>query len=292
LARIRTIKPQFWRHEVLSELPEATHILAAALLNYADDDGYFNAHPGLIKGECSPIREPSVSIQDSLAHLSNAGFIRLGFGADGKRYGHILTFHDHQIINRPTSSKIKDIEIKWDVSHKPHTQITELSVPEGNKEGNKEKEGNTPHKPPKGGASPNLSRETSGKLTLAQALEKHPGLKTGSITKAQRLFTDHGWPEIQWDLLWEEFEGYWLGEGARKKKSDWPRAFYNRAMERRGWQAYRVAGKEAWEDEAARAIAKYEAEAAAEREAALAKMTPVIDGDVLKIPAFLRREKA
>ena len=69
MARIRTIKPEFWAHEDLSELPEATHMLAAALLNYADDEGYFNANPMLIKAACSPLREPSVSIQESLTLL-------------------------------------------------------------------------------------------------------------------------------------------------------------------------------------------------------------------------------
>jgi hypothetical protein len=134
VARIRTIKPEFWKHEDLSELPEATHMLAAALLNYADDEGYFNANPGLIKGECCPLREPSVSIQDSLAHLSRIGFIMLGTSENGKRYGLITTFLEHQRINRPTPSKISDLGIVWDDSPQPHPQVTEQSPPERNRE--------------------------------------------------------------------------------------------------------------------------------------------------------------
>jgi hypothetical protein len=33
MGRIRTIKPEFWRNEALSELPEFAHMLVAALLN-------------------------------------------------------------------------------------------------------------------------------------------------------------------------------------------------------------------------------------------------------------------
>ena len=55
MARIRTIKPEFWRHEDLSALPADTHMLAAALLNYADDEGYFNANPKLVEAECFPV---------------------------------------------------------------------------------------------------------------------------------------------------------------------------------------------------------------------------------------------
>lgn len=143
MARIRTIKPEFWRHEALSALPEATHMLAAALLNYADDEGYFNAHPGLIKSECSPLREPSVSIHDSLTHLSNIGFIRLGAGPDGRRYGRILTFEDHQHINRKTPSKISRLEIVWEDALSTHAQLTEPSRLEGNREqGTGNREGN------------------------------------------------------------------------------------------------------------------------------------------------------
>ena len=111
MARIRTIKPEFWRHEDLSELPEATHLLAAALLNYADDEGYFNANPKLVQAECCPLRELSVNIHDSLNQLVSIAYLALGTGEDGKRYGHILNFKEHQRINRPTESKINKLSI-------------------------------------------------------------------------------------------------------------------------------------------------------------------------------------
>lgn len=143
MARIRTIKPEFWKHENLSELPEATHMLAAALLNHADDEGFFNANPGLVRAECSPLREPSVSIQESLSLLTEVGYIRLGDGEDGKRYGWIVTFDDHQRVNRPTPSKIRSLRIRWDDSVSTHGELTEGSSQErkgkeGNREGNRE----------------------------------------------------------------------------------------------------------------------------------------------------------
>ena len=38
MARIRTIKPEFWRDEDLSGLPAETALLAIGLLNHADDE--------------------------------------------------------------------------------------------------------------------------------------------------------------------------------------------------------------------------------------------------------------
>jgi hypothetical protein len=140
--RIRTIKPEFWKHEELSALPEATHMLAAALLNYSDDEGYFNANPRLIQSECCPLREPSVSVQDSLTSLSVMGYIRLGKTIEGKHYGQVINFLEHQRVNRPVASKIKELAILWADSPTPHTQITEPSPPEGKgmeEEGNGER---------------------------------------------------------------------------------------------------------------------------------------------------------
>jgi hypothetical protein len=131
MARIRTIKPEFWTHEGLNALPEATHLLAAALLNYADDEGYFNANPALIKAACSPLREPSVSIQDSLRRLAKTGYLQFAQGPDGRRYGRIVNFDEHQRVNRPTPSKISALQIVWESSLSPHTQLSEDSPLEG-----------------------------------------------------------------------------------------------------------------------------------------------------------------
>lgn len=138
MGRIRTIKPEFWKHEDLSALPEATHILAAALLNYADDEGYFNANPGLVRSECTPLREPSVSVHDSLIALSRIGFVELFDGTDGKRYGRVVKFDDHQRVNRPTPSKIKALRVAGESSVMAHTQLSESSSPERNREQGRE----------------------------------------------------------------------------------------------------------------------------------------------------------
>jgi len=140
MARIRTIKPEFWKHEDLSELPPETHMLAASLLNYADDEGYFNANPKLVQAECSPLREDSTNVRRSIELLSSIGYIRLFDGSDGKSYGHITTFNTHQRVDRPKPSKIKLLE----VSTKDRRKIDDESTQEGNREqGTGNREGNT-----------------------------------------------------------------------------------------------------------------------------------------------------
>jgi len=130
MGRIRTIKPEFTTNEELSALLADTHLFAAGLLCYADDYGYFNANPGLVKAAVFPLRESSVSIQDMLNQLAKIGYLRLGETADGKKWGHVVKFETHQRVNRPTPSKIKCLEIMWIDSYTTHALFTEPSLPE------------------------------------------------------------------------------------------------------------------------------------------------------------------
>ena len=114
MARIRTIKPEFWTDEDMSGVSEPAALLAIALLNYADDDGYFNANVGLIRAACFPLREPSRSIPNLLRELSESGYLMLGKDASGKNYGRVVNFSKHQTINKKTDSKIKELLIVWE----------------------------------------------------------------------------------------------------------------------------------------------------------------------------------
>ncbi|MEQ7866551.1 hypothetical protein ABQ137_07965 [Xanthomonas sp. WHRI 8393] len=177
MARIRTIKPEFWKHEDLSALPEITHMLAAALLNHADDEGYFNANPALVKAECLPLRESSVSTHDSLQSLAKVGFIELGVGEDGKRYGRVVKFDEHQRVNRPTPSKIKAMQVVWESSVTTHAQLSESSPPERKGTGKGKEQGREEE-------TSSLRSDSSASLTLTP-----PGPPPADLSKrkAERI---------------------------------------------------------------------------------------------------------
>lgn len=111
MARIRTIKPEFWTDEDMAEVSEAACLMAIGLLNYADDEGYFNANPKLIKAAVFPIREPSVTIPVMLRELSNHGYLTLFSTSDNKHFGLINNFARHQVVNKPRPSKIKEMKL-------------------------------------------------------------------------------------------------------------------------------------------------------------------------------------
>lgn len=134
MGRIRTVKPEFFTDEELSLLPEITHLFAAGLLCYADDEGYFNANPGLIKAAIYPLRESSVNVQVMLMQLSEMGYVQLGNTAEGKFYGKVVNFLTHQRVSHPSPSKIKGLPITWEGSANPpedSVKAPEVLRPEG-----------------------------------------------------------------------------------------------------------------------------------------------------------------
>jgi hypothetical protein len=145
--RIRTIKPEFWSHEDMATVSDQAKLMAIALLNYSDDEGYFRANPLLIKAALFPL-SPSINVTVVLRELSGIEYIELCNGTDGKEYGYIPTFLDHQVINKPRPSKIKEL---WVVPDSSGSTPVDLPSGTGNREqgiGNKEqgKESVTPPK--------------------------------------------------------------------------------------------------------------------------------------------------
>jgi hypothetical protein len=135
MARIRTVKPEFWQDEDLAALNPYTQLLAIGLLNHADDHGYFKAHKALVKAAVFPFSESSLNIHGMLTELSNIEYIELFQGTDGKPYGFVSGFSKHQKVNRPTPSKIGPLRSFTEDSLSIHGGLTGGT---GNREQGKE----------------------------------------------------------------------------------------------------------------------------------------------------------
>jgi len=102
VARIRTIKPEFWQDEKLVGLPDVTRLLFLGLVSLADDAGRLLDKPvkieaDLFDGEQDRRRE----VVESLANLSRIGVIRRGFTASGQRIIEITNWKRHQRVDHP-----------------------------------------------------------------------------------------------------------------------------------------------------------------------------------------------
>jgi hypothetical protein len=107
MARIRTVKPEFWRHPVLGRLPDDQQLLALALLSMADDEGFFRAQPELIRGDVQPFRDDLATISRGLAKLSEIGWIELVDHPEQGSIGRVKKWDDHQKVDHPRGSKLR-----------------------------------------------------------------------------------------------------------------------------------------------------------------------------------------
>jgi hypothetical protein len=127
--RIRSIKPEFWKNEHIASCSEFARLLAIALLNYADDHGYFWSHPRLIHGELFPFLDDSQKILGAIQELSQIGYLAIMEASDGRTIGHIVNFLKHQRVDKPKRSEIQEKLARQD-SSKTHPRTVQDSSKE------------------------------------------------------------------------------------------------------------------------------------------------------------------
>jgi len=103
MARIRTVKPEFWTDEKIVELSPFARLLFIGLWNFADDEGRMTCAAKSIKARVLPCDD--VSIHGLLSELSLSALVKV-YGVHGIGYLEITGFRKHQRINRPTDSTI------------------------------------------------------------------------------------------------------------------------------------------------------------------------------------------
>ncbi|MGR6502839.1 hypothetical protein [Shewanella sp. Koi 1] len=176
MARIRTVKPEFWTDEDLATVSETARLVAIGLLNLADDEGYFNANPRLIECSLFPLTEPSVSIQECLNQLCEIGYLQLNESSKGKIFGVIKNFVKHQKVNRPTPSKIKELFNNCEPSLNTHGGITVGKERKGKEQGKEIIHGSSP----KNGDNPSAKNKPDYSSEFEQIWQSKPEREGGN----------------------------------------------------------------------------------------------------------------
>ncbi|MFD4553542.1 hypothetical protein ACFWP5_04325 [Streptomyces sp. NPDC058469] len=108
MARIRTVKPEAFVSESLAEVSVEAERTFFGLLTQSDDHGRHRDNAAIIAGLLWPLRaeHTSVHVEDDLHQLANAGLLCRYTGCDGRRYLHIVTWSEHQKIDKPSQSRL------------------------------------------------------------------------------------------------------------------------------------------------------------------------------------------
>lgn len=102
MARIRTIKPEFWTSEQVAECSPSARLLFVGLWSFCDDHGIHPASVKRLKMEIFPSDAiADEEIEEMVHQLETAGLL-MAYQVDGKGYWLVTGWEKHQKIDKPT----------------------------------------------------------------------------------------------------------------------------------------------------------------------------------------------
>lgn len=104
MARIRTIKPEFWTSEQIMECSPMARLLFIGLWNFCDDRGVHPVAYKTLKAEVFPADDIlSSDVERMVSELVSIGLLVV-FEAEGRKWWYVTGWR-HQLINRPSKSR-------------------------------------------------------------------------------------------------------------------------------------------------------------------------------------------
>lgn len=135
MARIRSIKPDFWTDEKIVELSAFARLLFIGLWNFADDDGRMVYSPKKIKMQIFPA--DTLDISELFGEVRRELLVDI-YVVDGVEYLQVKNFAQHQKIDKRTASKLpENSNTPPNPPESPRITTTEGNGREEEKEGNR-----------------------------------------------------------------------------------------------------------------------------------------------------------
>lgn len=100
MARIRTLKPEFWGDEKLASMPALTRLVFLGLVSQADDAGRLVDNIKTLDGLLFP--ETEDTCRTALGELADAERILRYQSESGQRLIQIVNWHKHQKVDHPS----------------------------------------------------------------------------------------------------------------------------------------------------------------------------------------------
>jgi hypothetical protein len=102
VARIRTIKPDFWTDETVGECSPTARLLFIGTWNIADDYGNLQRSSKQIKAQLFPYDE--IDCEALIKELISKGLV-VEYESEGKKYLHIKGFDKHQKVEKKSQAR-------------------------------------------------------------------------------------------------------------------------------------------------------------------------------------------
>lgn len=225
MARIRTIKPEFWTAEQIMELSPMARLLFIGMWNFCDDRGVHPVAFKTLKAEVFPADDLlSSDVERLIAEVIAQGLLS-EFEAEGRRWWFVTGWH-HQVINRPSKSRYpvpprsaplptaagqEDFDPKSPSETGENVAITGCSLTthggltDGREEEGKGREGSKPPTPPP-------ARDGN----FGMDIDWTPSAHFPTLARQAGIPADQITPEAV-----AEFRSYWIGQGNAMTQHQW-----------------------------------------------------------------------
>jgi len=108
MARIRSIKPTFFRSRSVKRLNDKQKLVWVGLWPLADDEGRLLDEPGLMVGDLWALSIPEAKLDVILTELHDAGRI-IRYTVNGESFIQVTNWLEHQKISKPYPSTIPPV---------------------------------------------------------------------------------------------------------------------------------------------------------------------------------------
>ena len=225
MARIRTIKPEFWTAEQIMELSPMARLLFIGMWNFCDDKGVHPVAYKTLKAEVFPADDLlSSDVERLIAEIVDQGLLS-EFEAEGRRWWFVTGWH-HQVINRPSKSRYPvpprsaplptaaghdDSDAETPSETSDHGALTDDSLSDrgvltdGREEEGKGRERSKPPTPPS-------ARDGDFGMDLGWQPSEH----FSTLARQAGVPADQITPEAL-----AEFRSYWIGQGKAMSQHQW-----------------------------------------------------------------------
>lgn len=225
MARIRTIKPEFFTSLTVASLPLEARLTFIGLWTHADDEGRCVDDTRLIRAALWPLDDRSFAdVEKDLQQLADASLI-VRYTVGGKRFLVVSGWREHQRINRPTRSKLpappagdgeaatsQDALFSEDAVS-PHDHLTDASLGERKGTGKGKERKGTP---------------SGGRATARPAKRGQRIPDDFTVTPDMVAWAREKTPHVNGRVETEKFINFWQAKaGAGATKLDWVRTWRN-----------------------------------------------------------------
>lgn len=203
MARIRTVKPEFWQHPKVTRVSRDARLLFLGLLNEADDAGKMRYASkrlaGVLFGDDEDVTATEVDAW--VDELEDALLVQR-YEVEDAPYLIVPGFTEHQKINRPTESKLPD----------PSWIVRDDSLKDQ-------------------GAMDDGTRE--GEASQGRRATRIP--EEFDVTPDMVEWVERECPSVNWRHHSQRFVNYWKAASGRNAvKLDWVRTWQNWMMKEQG----------------------------------------------------------